>query len=54
MECVHVLHFSHETGFLFFQVGELIKKIQDSYVETLEELGWMDEESKEKAREKVK
>ncbi|MCI4390399.1 hypothetical protein PGIGA_G00122220 [Pangasianodon gigas] len=34
-------------------VGELIKKIQDSYVETLEELNWMDDQSKEKAREKA-
>ncbi|KAK3536750.1 hypothetical protein QTP86_022991 [Hemibagrus guttatus] len=34
-------------------VGELIRKIQDSYVETLEELNWMDDESKEKAREKA-
>lgn len=36
------------------QVGELIRKIQDSYVETLEELNWMDDQSKEKAREKVR
>lgn len=36
------------------QVGELIKKIQEAYVETLEELSWMDEKSKEKAREKVR
>uniref|UniRef100_A0A672QSF3 Membrane metalloendopeptidase like 1 n=1 Tax=Sinocyclocheilus grahami TaxID=75366 RepID=A0A672QSF3_SINGR len=35
-------------------VRELIKKIQDAYVETLEELSWMDERSKEKAREKVR
>uniref|UniRef100_A0A8C1SHC8 Membrane metallo-endopeptidase-like 1 n=1 Tax=Cyprinus carpio TaxID=7962 RepID=A0A8C1SHC8_CYPCA len=35
-------------------VRELIKKIQEAYVETLEELSWMDEQSKEKAREKVK
>lgn len=35
------------------QVGDLIKKIQEAYVETLEELSWMDEQSKEKAREKV-
>ncbi|XP_067243853.1 membrane metallo-endopeptidase-like 1 [Chanodichthys erythropterus] len=34
-------------------VGELIKKIQEAYVETLEELSWMDEQSKEKAREKA-
>ncbi|KAK2821656.1 hypothetical protein Q7C36_020999 [Tachysurus vachellii] len=34
-------------------VGQLIRKIQDSYVETLEELNWMDDESKEKAREKA-
>ncbi|XP_053509228.1 membrane metallo-endopeptidase-like 1 [Ictalurus furcatus] len=34
-------------------VGELIRKIQDSYVETLEELNWMDDQSKEKAREKA-
>uniref|UniRef100_A0A8C1IV11 Membrane metallo-endopeptidase-like 1 n=1 Tax=Cyprinus carpio TaxID=7962 RepID=A0A8C1IV11_CYPCA len=35
-------------------VRELIKKIQEAYVETLEELSWMDEQSKEKAREKVR
>uniref|UniRef100_A0A671LQ64 Membrane metallo-endopeptidase-like 1 n=1 Tax=Sinocyclocheilus anshuiensis TaxID=1608454 RepID=A0A671LQ64_9TELE len=35
-------------------VHELIKKIQEAYVETLEELSWMDERSKEKAREKVR
>ncbi|XP_017352014.2 membrane metallo-endopeptidase-like 1 [Ictalurus punctatus] len=34
-------------------VGELIRKIQDSYVETLEELNWMDDQSKAKAREKA-
>ncbi|XP_076861735.1 membrane metallo-endopeptidase-like 1 [Brachyhypopomus gauderio] len=34
-------------------VGDLIKKIQEAYVETLEELNWMDEQSKEKAREKA-
>uniref|UniRef100_A0A9J7Z1K2 Membrane metallo-endopeptidase-like 1 n=1 Tax=Cyprinus carpio carpio TaxID=630221 RepID=A0A9J7Z1K2_CYPCA len=34
-------------------VRELIKKIQEAYVETLEELSWMDEQSKEKAREKA-
>ncbi|KAM9443739.1 membrane metallo-endopeptidase-like 1 [Clarias gariepinus] len=34
-------------------VGELIRKVQDSYVETLEELNWMDAQSKEKAREKA-
>uniref|UniRef100_A0A8C1JY85 Membrane metallo-endopeptidase-like 1 n=1 Tax=Cyprinus carpio TaxID=7962 RepID=A0A8C1JY85_CYPCA len=33
-------------------VRELIRKIQEAYVETLEELSWMDEQSKEKAREK--
>lgn len=36
------------------QVSDLISKIQKAYVETLEELGWMDAPSKEKAREKVK
>ncbi len=36
------------------QVRELIRKIQEAYVETLEELSWMDEQSKEKAREKVR
>uniref|UniRef100_A0A673FX23 Membrane metallo-endopeptidase-like 1 n=1 Tax=Sinocyclocheilus rhinocerous TaxID=307959 RepID=A0A673FX23_9TELE len=34
-------------------VRELIRKIQEAYVETLEELSWMDERSKEKAREKA-
>ncbi|KTG40859.1 hypothetical protein cypCar_00005356 [Cyprinus carpio] len=34
-------------------VRELIRKIQEAYVETLEELSWMDEQSKEKAREKA-
>uniref|UniRef100_A0A8C1XC60 Membrane metallo-endopeptidase-like 1 n=1 Tax=Cyprinus carpio TaxID=7962 RepID=A0A8C1XC60_CYPCA len=34
-------------------VRELIRKIQEAYVETLEELSWMDEQSKEKAREKL-
>ncbi|XP_057218391.1 membrane metallo-endopeptidase-like 1 isoform X1 [Triplophysa rosa] len=34
-------------------VGDLIKKIQEAYVDTLEELSWMDEQSKEKAREKA-
>uniref|UniRef100_A0A673IUP6 Membrane metallo-endopeptidase-like 1 n=1 Tax=Sinocyclocheilus rhinocerous TaxID=307959 RepID=A0A673IUP6_9TELE len=33
-------------------VRDLIRKIQEAYVETLEELSWMDEQSKEKAREK--
>lgn len=36
------------------QVSDLISKIQAAYVETLEELSWMDVPSKEKAREKVK
>lgn len=35
------------------QVSNLISKIQQAYVETLEELNWMDDASKEKAREKV-
>lgn len=39
--------------FLFSQVSDLISKIQTAYVETLEELSWMDAPSKEKAREKV-
>ncbi|TSU49999.1 Membrane metallo-endopeptidase-like 1 [Bagarius yarrelli] len=34
-------------------VGDLIRRIQESYVETLEELNWMDDESKAKAREKA-
>ncbi|KAM9523922.1 membrane metallo-endopeptidase-like 1 [Salvelinus alpinus] len=34
-------------------VSDLISKIQEAYVETLEELNWMDDQSKEKAREKV-
>uniref|UniRef100_A0AAQ5XZU9 Membrane metallo-endopeptidase-like 1 n=1 Tax=Amphiprion ocellaris TaxID=80972 RepID=A0AAQ5XZU9_AMPOC len=33
-------------------VSDLITKIQQAYVETLEELSWMDTPSKEKAREK--
>lgn len=37
----------------FLQVSDLIRKIQTAYVETLEELSWMDDTSKEKAREKV-
>ncbi|XP_041748748.1 membrane metallo-endopeptidase-like 1 [Coregonus clupeaformis] len=34
-------------------VSDLISKIQEAYVETLEELSWMDDQSKEKAREKA-
>uniref|UniRef100_A0AAQ5X532 Membrane metallo-endopeptidase-like 1 n=1 Tax=Amphiprion ocellaris TaxID=80972 RepID=A0AAQ5X532_AMPOC len=34
-------------------VSDLITKIQQAYVETLEELSWMDTPSKEKAREKA-
>uniref|UniRef100_A0A674N600 Membrane metalloendopeptidase like 1 n=1 Tax=Takifugu rubripes TaxID=31033 RepID=A0A674N600_TAKRU len=34
-------------------VSDLIRKIQKAYVETLEELRWMDGPSKEKAREKA-
>ncbi|XP_062316952.1 membrane metallo-endopeptidase-like 1 [Osmerus eperlanus] len=34
-------------------VSDLISKIQEAYVETLEELSWMDGPSKEKAREKA-
>uniref|UniRef100_G3NX91 Membrane metallo-endopeptidase-like 1 n=1 Tax=Gasterosteus aculeatus aculeatus TaxID=481459 RepID=G3NX91_GASAC len=34
-------------------VSDLIGKIQKAYVETLEELSWMDSPSKEKAREKA-
>uniref|UniRef100_A0A7N6F6V6 Membrane metallo-endopeptidase-like 1 n=1 Tax=Anabas testudineus TaxID=64144 RepID=A0A7N6F6V6_ANATE len=34
-------------------VSDLISKIQKAYVETLEELSWMDSPSKEKAREKA-
>lgn len=41
-------------GLCCSQVSDLISKIQTAYVETLEELGWMDSPSKEKAREKVK
>lgn len=39
---------------LCLQVSDLISKIQKAYVETLEELSWMDGPSKDKAREKVK
>lgn len=38
----------------FFQVRDLIEKIREVFVETLDELQWMDEASKEKAREKVR
>lgn len=38
---------------MYGQVSDLISKIQEAYVETLEELSWMDTPSKEKAREKV-
>ncbi|KAG7478431.1 hypothetical protein MATL_G00080490 [Megalops atlanticus] len=34
-------------------VSDLISKVQEAYVETLEELSWMDSQSKEKAREKA-
>nr|XP_020027059.1 membrane metallo-endopeptidase-like 1 isoform X2 [Castor canadensis] len=34
-------------------VRELINKVQAVFVETLDELGWMDEESKKKAQEKA-
>ncbi|NXD28358.1 MMEL1 protein, partial [Spelaeornis formosus] len=34
-------------------VGDLIEKIREVFVETLDELQWMDEASKEKAREKA-
>ncbi|XP_005404217.1 PREDICTED: membrane metallo-endopeptidase-like 1 isoform X5 [Chinchilla lanigera] len=34
-------------------VQELINKVQAVFVETLDELGWMDEESKKKAQEKA-
>ncbi|XP_018592050.2 membrane metallo-endopeptidase-like 1 isoform X3 [Scleropages formosus] len=34
-------------------MSDLIGKIQEAYVETLEELSWLDAESKEKAREKA-
>ncbi|KAK1799635.1 hypothetical protein P4O66_006090, partial [Electrophorus voltai] len=34
-------------------VGELIRKIREAYVETLEELNWMDDQSNAKAREKA-
>lgn len=37
-----------------FQVRDLIEKIREAFVETLDELQWMDEASKEKAREKVR
>lgn len=37
-----------------FQVRDLIEKIREVFVETLDELQWMDEASKEKAREKVR
>lgn len=45
--CLHILFIT------CFQVSDLISKIQEAYVETLEELSWMDAPSKEKAREKV-
>ena len=35
------------------QVGELIDKLRAVFVETLDELSWMDESSKKKAQEKV-
>lgn len=35
------------------QVHELIHKVRTVFVETLDELNWMDDESKHKAREKV-
>ncbi|MBN3307722.1 MMEL1 protein, partial [Amia calva] len=34
-------------------MSELISKIQEAFVETLDELRWMDDQSKEKAREKA-
>lgn len=37
-----------------FQVRDLIDKIREAFIETLDELQWMDEASKEKAREKVR
>ena len=43
----------YEIWLLCSQVSDLIGKIQQAYVETLEELSWMDTPSKEKAREKV-
>lgn len=36
------------------QVRELIDKVRAVFVETLDELGWMDEASKKKAQEKVR
>lgn len=37
-----------------FQVRDLIDKIREVFIETLDELQWMDEASKVKAREKVR
>lgn len=37
----------------FSQVSDLIRMMQAAYMDTLEELNWMDTASKEKAREKV-
>lgn len=64
-DCVRYIQSSMEdaVGALYVQetfageskrmVSDLIGKIQEAYVETLEELSWMDGPSKEKAREKA-
>ncbi|XP_055984412.1 membrane metallo-endopeptidase-like 1 [Sorex fumeus] len=64
-ECVSYVNSNMESavGSLYVQqafpeeskraVHELIDKVRAVFVETLDELGWMDEESKDKAREKA-
>lgn len=40
-------------GHALLQVKELIDKVRAVFVDTLDELSWMDESSKKKAQEKV-
>ena len=51
--CFFQVHVLYKVCRIYIQVSDLIGKIQEAYVETLEELSWMDAPSKEKAREKV-
>lgn len=38
---------------LFFQVEEMIADIRDVFIKTLDELPWMDAETKKRAEQKV-
>lgn len=48
-----ILLYAFVTFWWFFQVEEMIADIRDVFINTLDELSWMDAETKKKAEQKV-